>query len=71
MTVEIHHPFGAKEATRLRQGSGVAGDLRGKEGINHSWLFGSKRSNNAFEARIAAERVPDREQFQGAVAQHD
>src|SRR5439155_21646950 len=23
-----------------------------------------------FEARIAAERVPDREQFQGAVAQH-
>src|SRR5947208_16334579 len=29
-----------------------------------------QRLYNFFEARIAAERVPDREQFQGAVAQH-
>src|SRR6266513_2511171 len=28
------------------------------------------RLNDFFEARIAAERVPDREQFQGAVAEH-
>src|SRR6184192_1900965 len=30
-----------------------------------------ERLNDFFEARIAAERVPDREQFQGAVAQHE
>src|SRR5437762_12851616 len=30
-----------------------------------------QRLHTFFEARIAAERVPDREQFQGAVAQHD
>src|SRR5438105_10300089 len=29
-----------------------------------------QRLYNFFEARIVAERIPDREQFQGAVAQH-
>src|SRR5437764_3948465 len=29
-----------------------------------------ERGDDFFEARIAAERVPDREQFQGTVAQH-
>src|SRR5437763_4963481 len=33
-------------------------------------LFRRKGGDDFFEARIAAERVPDREQFQGAVAQH-
>src|SRR5947199_10722601 len=33
-------------------------------------LWRRQRLYNFFEARIAAERVPDREQFQGAVAQH-
>src|SRR5438552_5906263 len=32
--------------------------------------FWGKRLYDFFEARIAAERIPDREQFQGAVAQH-
>src|SRR5262249_9862259 len=34
-------------------------------------LLWGKRSDDLFEARITAERVPEREQFQGAVAQHD
>jgi hypothetical protein len=33
-------------------------------------LFRREGGDDFFEARIAAERVPDREQFQGAVAQH-
>jgi hypothetical protein len=32
--------------------------------------FRRKRRDDFFEARIAAKRVPERQQFQGAVAQH-
>src|SRR4051812_49113508 len=34
-------------------------------------LLRRQRLYDFLEARIAAERVPDREQFQGAVAQHE
>src|SRR5213083_2903912 len=63
------------ECSRLRLRSRLPHTLPPLESIRvHSRslavLFRREGGDDFLEARIAAERVPDREQFQGAVAQH-
>src|SRR5205814_10241455 len=51
--------FGAREATHLRRGYGAV--------RRRNRLPWGKRINDLFEARIAPQRIPKREQLQGAV----
>src|SRR5947208_2513967 len=79
----LPHSFGAADwASFWKRGSfrseSNIGSSRSSAGVNGGscpkvlgLLFRRQRGDDFFEARIAAERVPDREQFQGAVAQHE